>query len=207
MSMADETCIAAALVVDGHRFMIEKNEANNAAYGGNTTLYWNNSYSNLSLENFTAVGGRVTGSSGFLMKPDWTFYSTPHISYDHNNWTSGAISDFNGKTNTPVIVAASADARDMGSVLTAFNADEQQNQGYNDWYIPACGQLALIYMNLKDVNIVLDAIGGQTISGGDYWSSSERSSNDGWRVSFNGGQVYSYYKSNGYKVRFVRDIE
>ena len=208
MSMADETCIAAALVVDGHRFMIEKNESNNAAWGGNTYLYWDNPSSDLSLENFKTVGGGADGSSGYLMKPDWTFNNTPHISYDHNNWTSGAISDFNGKTNTTVIVAASADARDMGSVLAAFNADEQQNQGYNDWYIPACGQLALIYMNLKDVNTILTAIGGQTISDSDYWSSSENSNTNGWRVGFYDGYVLDNNKDNtNFRVRFVRDIE
>jgi len=209
---ADETCIGVALIVNDaptpQKLMIEKNEANNTAWGGNTDFYWDQSYSDLSLENFTDVGGGATGGTGYLMKPDGTFGGTSQISYDHNNWTSGAISDFNGKNNTTVIVAASDDTRDMGSVLKTFNADEQQNQGYNDWYIPACGQLALMYLNMTAINNALTKIGGQTIPYYTYWSSSEYSSNSGWSVGFNTGRVEQRYgnKSSNYRVRFVRDI-
>lgn len=94
----------------------------------------------------------------------------------------------------------------IGHVLNTFLASADA-KGYDDWYIPSCAQLALIFMNLTSVNNALSAIGGQQfdISIG-YWSSSEYSSLYGWYVYFKNGGVYSYQKYNAYRVRFIRDI-
>lgn len=159
----------------------------------------------LSLTNYIKVDG--TNNYGYLPNADGTYFATPHLSDDYTTWTSGALSDFNGKTNTEVIVAASADARDMGTVLKNFNAADDQNQGYSDWYIPACGQLALMYLNMSDINTAITKIGGVNISSGDnYWSSSEYDVDNGWGVDFDNGIVGSDDKGSGGRVRFVRDI-
>ena len=207
---ADETCIAAALIVGDHKLWIEKNESNNPAYGGQTTLYWDISYSDLpEMTNYSVTGGGGNTSSGYLLQANWTYSSSPYLSADYTTWTTGALSDFNGKSNTGYIVASSSDARDMGTVLKNFNeSTDGQNQGKTDWYIPACGQLALIYMNMNDLNTVLNAIGGKPLSADYYWSSSECKGYYAWYVYFSNGVVngYIYGKNNGYQVRFVRDI-
>ena len=99
------------------------------------------------------------------------------------------------------------DARDMCKVLQTFNAGTYgNNQGFTDWYIPAEGQLALIYLNKTAINEALTAIGGTTFSADFYWSSSEYSSCDGWYVGFGNGRVDGGDKYNDRRVRFVRDI-
>lgn len=94
----------------------------------------------------------------------------------------------------------------IGHVLNTFLAGVDA-KGYDDWYIPSCGQLSLICMHLTSVNNALSAIGGQQFNTPAlYWSSSEYSSNYGWSVYFGTGGVSGSDKSLRYRVRFVRDI-
>jgi len=213
----DATCLGVALITDNQRIMIEKmGEANTtsikAAYDadgatntGYTYFYWGMYGSdNSGITNYTKADG--TNSSGYL---GGTF--TPQISTDFTTWTSGALSDFNGKANTAAIQSASdtdsyTTYANMGTYCTKFNATAAENQGFTDWYIPAYGQLALIYLNKTAINEALTAIGGTTFSGNDYWSSSEYNSDYGWYVNFVNGLVYYYGKYSNYRVRFVRDI-
>ncbi len=129
---------------------------------------------------------------------------------DFATWTAGALAEFNGKDNTAAIIAGytehgvSMDTRDMCSVLGTFNASD----AYNDWYVPALGQLALIYLNKTEINAALAKIGGTALAAGRYWSSSENSSNTAWDVHFSSGYVIHDSKEYNYMswVRFVRDI-
>lgn len=199
-NLADTTATGVALVAGEHKFMIAKSDATD---GTNKTLYWTKSESDLSLTNYSNADG--TYFSGYLPRPSGTFYDTPHLSSDYTTWTSGALSDFNGKTNTAVIAAASSDARDMCTVLNTFNDSDI----HNDWYVPACGQLALMYLNMTEINAALAKIGGNVLADGTvgyYWSSSEVSSGDGWYVGFHDALVNNRYKSYYYRVRFIRDI-
>ena len=112
------------------------------------------------------------------------------------------MSDFNGKSNTQVIAASSSNARDMCKVLETY-----AEGGYTDWYVPACGQLALIYLVRTEINAVLAKIGGTAFQSRFYWSSSENGSSNGWGVHFVTGYVDYNLKNNDYfYVRFARDI-
>ena len=100
----------------------------------------------------------------------------------------------------------------IGHVLNTFLASADA-KGYDDWYIPSCGELSLIYMNLTSVNNALSAIGGQQFNTSTiYWSSSEVDAKKAWYVNFVNGHVDSGYgvigniKGDHYRVRFVRDI-
>ena len=195
---ADATATGVALVAGEHKFMIAKRDATND--GSNYYLYWTNNTSDLSLTNYSNADG--TNSYGYLPKPDGTFGGSTHLSDDFTTWTNGALSDFNGKDNTEVIAAASSDARDMCTVLNTFNAADS----YNDWYVPACGQLALMYLNRTEINVALAKIGGTALTEGSYWSSSEKSSGYAWGVGFGNGGVSGNPKGYNGRVRFVRDI-
>lgn len=95
----------------------------------------------------------------------------------------------------------------IGRVLNAFLASSDA-KGYNDWYIPSCPQLSLIWMNLNSVNNALSAIGGQQFdTSNTYWSSSERSANYAWRLNFSSGLVVHREKIVSFRVRFIRDIK
>ena len=229
INKANESCIAVALIVNDapvpQRFWIEKNGESNttsikAAYtadGASNTeyqkFYWGMYGSdNTSITNYTQTGGGGTESLGYLPKANGSYTSSSNrLSGDYTTWTSGALSDFNGKANTAALLAAlDTDSyttyANMATWCRIFNQTATENQGYTDWYIPACGQLSLMYMNMTAINNALTKIGGQTIASNYYWSSSEFSSNIGWLVYFNDGCVNNCIKKDGCRVRFVRDI-
>lgn len=195
---ADATATGVALVAGEHKFMIAKSDATND--GSNYNLYWTNNTSDLSLTNYTKSDG--TNGSGYLPKPDGTFGGSTHLSDDFTTWTNGALSDFNGKANTAVIAAASSHAKDMCTVLNTFNASDS----FKDWYVPACGQLALMYLNMTEINAALAKIGGTALAAARYWSSSENSFYVAWRAYFYDGFVYNNSKDGYGRVRFVRDL-
>ena len=201
---ADASCVAVALIVNDaqtpQKLMIAKADATD---GTNNTLHWTKNKSDLSLTNYTNVDG--TNSYGYLPKPDGSYQSTPNLSGDFTTWTAGALSDFNGKANTAAITAASSDTRDMCTVLNTFNASDS----HDDWYVPACGQLALMYLNKTEINEALEKIDGGAIVDEYYWSSTEYSSNFGWHIYFgNGGTTHGdNFKDYFCRVRFIRDIE
>ena len=222
---ADESCIAVALVVGEHKFWIEKNETKNtetykAAYNefgatntGYTYLYWGG-YGTDQTGIPTYNKADASNSYGYLPRANGSYNSTPNLSGDYTTWTSGALSDFNGKANSDVIktittngTSSSKSYAPMGILLNKFNdANNEENGGYTDWHIPACGQLSLMYLNMTAINNALTKIGGQTIASSYYWSSSEYSSDRGWNVGFSNGDVGYNSKNNNHRVRFVRDF-
>ena len=195
---ADETCIAAALVVGEHKFWIAKDkiEAN-----------WTMSNFN-GITDYAFVGGGSTSSYGHLLQSDWTYQSSPYLSADYTTWTTGALSDFNGRVNSSKLESVTTDGC-LGKALVDFKADNGKNLGKSDWYIPSIGQLALIYINKNELNTVLTTIGGVPFWVDACWSSSEIDANYAWLVNFNGGIVYSGNagKNIKYRVLFIRDIE
>ena len=193
----DATAIGVALIAGEHKFMIAKEDATD---GTNSAFSWGKNSSESSMTEYAYVDG--IHSEGCLPEPDGTFNGTPHLSGDFTTWTEGALSDFNGKTNTAVIAESSSDTRDMCTVLNAFNSSDT----YNDWYIPACGQLALMHLNMTEINAALTKIGGSALSSSNYWSSSEGILGEAWFLKLGVGAVYPVFKNYSYSVRFIRDI-
>jgi len=190
----DATCLGVALITDNQRIMIEKmGEANTTSIKAA----------------YTADGASNTNYTSFY----WGMYGTDVNGIDNKSNGNAAKADFNGKANTEAIIATpdtddNTTYANMGTYCTIFNQTKAENQGYTDWYIPACGQLYEIYTNVTDINTALTNIGGTTLStSNDYWSSSELNSSGGWLVSFNYGNVdANTNKRNRGRVRFVRDI-
>ena len=200
---ADESCKAVAFVLGNHRFMIEKNEYKNPDWNGETQLFGCYSSFDWPCRHTTADG---TNTTGYLPQANGDYYSTPKLSDNNTTWTSGALSDFNGKTNSDDIISGYPDSRDMGVTLERFNQDETQNQGFNDWYIPACGQLALIYLSMNSINEALSKISGILLESSAYMSSTEYSRYNLWYVSFYNGGIGNDQKNKIGNVRFVRGI-
>ena len=196
---ADATAKGVAIVAGEHRFMIAKKDASNN--GSSYNLYWGNKLSGKDVAGIT----NISSGNGYIGE-DKT-YGT-----DFTTWSTGPVVDFNGKANTAAIIAAytdysvDMDAKDMCKVLETFNAGSD-NEGHNDWYVPACGQLALIYLAKTDIEAALAKIGGTAFASALYWSSSENDASYAWYVRFENGNV-SYYGKDGYRqVRFIRDID
>ena len=197
-STADNTAKGVAIVAGEHKFMIAKNDATND--GSNYNLYWGNKLYQKDVAGIT----NISSGSGYI--GEGKTYGT-----DFTIWTAGPVVDFNGKANTDAIIAAytehgvAMDAKDMCKVLETFNGGSD-NQGHTDWYVPACGQLALMYLAKTDINAALAKIGGTALESDYYWSSSEDVSSYAWSVYFSNGLVDIYSKFDYNRVRFVRDI-
>lgn len=96
-----------------------------------------------------------------------------------------AISDYDGEANT----------KDYGDAL---NPEINLQPGQ---YIPSCGQLHLILLNIKAVNQALEAVGGTPLRKEWYWSSTEHSASHSWFVLFGHGGSLSNGKFYTYVVR------
>jgi hypothetical protein len=98
-------------------------------------------------------------------------YSKEILSGDTN---VNALSDFNGLSNTEVLVG-------LGTDYTAANAAHNYNGGVDgtdiQWYLPAAGELGFLMPRFKTINAAITAVGGVAIAEGlhHFWSSTEES--------------------------------
>ena len=218
VSESDNTCIAVALVYDRHRIMIEKFGELNQSYKETTEGYindWSFYYGEYLTDQPDIVNydkAYNINTHGYLKPEKGSYGGSPGLPSDIGLWTSGALSDWDGKANSEVLknVLSGDQSQNshptIGCMLNAF-IDSSDAKGLDDWYIPSCAQLALIFMNLYSVDNALSAIGGLQI-GNDkvYWSSSERNTEEAWNLSTKYLHVSYDNKNMGTMVRFIRDI-
>ena len=102
-----------------------------------------------------------------------------------------------GKANTALIIANQGAVDTAAFAATVCNEYSVTVAGvtYADWYLPSKYELSLLYQQ-KTV------VGG--FADGDYWSSSEGSSNYAWGQYFANGTQYYDDKGNALAVRAVR---
>lgn len=149
---------------------------------------------------------------GYLKPEKGSYGGSPGLPSDIGLWTSGALSDWDGKANSEVLknVLSGGQSQNshptIGRMLNAF-IDSSDANGLDDWYIPSCAQLALIFMNLYSVDNALSAIGGLQIDNDKvYWSSSERNTEEAWNLSTKYLHVSHDTKNAGARVRFILAI-
>ena len=111
-----------------------------------------------------------------------------------------AITDFDGYGNTQKIRNFSGATQYPAAWAVDFA---------NGWYLPAMGQLNILYGNLIEVNAGLAVVGG-TLLGMNaewwYWSSSEYSTYCSWNLSSSGAVNYSLKDENFYEHIGVRSV-
>ena len=110
--------------------------------------------------------------------------------------TPDANMDYNGENNTQAIVGQLQNynsgnyAAKLCADLVAFSFD--------DWYLPAAGELNMMYQQLGPS-------GSGDITIGYYWSSSELNANNAWRLFFGNGTPFFVSKdASDYRCRCVR---
>lgn len=108
---------------------------------------------------------------------------------------AAAKMDFNGETNTAAIVAQLGASN--GMAYAAKLCADLVAYGFDDWYLPAAGELNEIYLKLGPT-------GNSQITTGTYWSSSEGDDNFAWFQFFDVGGQFSYDKDFGGQCRCVR---
>ncbi len=122
---------------------------------------------------------------------------------------------YDGRGDTAKLVA-SATSHPAAEAAAAYKVAGVGSE-YNDWYLPAIGELmdmwgtdtaemtdyigktgAAVYAdsNMKKINDTLTAIGGETMYNKGYWSSSEAYMGNSWELTVRDGYRYNYTKSS-----------
>lgn len=118
---------------------------------------------------------------------------------------NNALSDFNGKGNTDILVGLGSD------YVAANHAKDYTIDGVSsiNWYLPACGELGVMIARLGSINAVISTLGGVAVPT-DYilWSSSEYNKSYAYGVlAYNGSVSYNNMKSNNTRVRYFAIID
>lgn len=87
---------------------------------------------------------------------------------------------------------------------SAVNAAVQYGNG---WYLPAIGQLIVLYGNMPEINAALDAAGGSRMNGRQYWSCTEENGGviSAWMLNFAGASIATP-KGDYSNVRAIRNF-
>lgn len=105
--------------------------------------------------------------------------------FDYKEQELHALDDYDGKANTDHIKR-----------LCEFEFDLS-----DDEWIPALGELAIIYKNKDKLNEALAFVGGDLLVDKWYWSSTESSAVTAWLVGFSDSTVAHGYKGGSFVVR------
>lgn len=118
-----------------------------------------------------------------------------------------AQSDWDGVANTNAIVAQSGSTTSAAKVCLNYVNAEYGTGVYDDWYLPARGELNYIWKNLYSVQKALDEDGDPVTTPltPDYtWSSTEFNGITSYSIPFYIGFTYRQGKGNPSHVRCVR---
>ena len=148
-----------------------------------------------------AEAGGCDDSGGDLIAAEsddsgWAYYGT-------KGYVTGATSLTDGRANTQT---ALSDVNDGNGVYNppGFTPNSHKlcwnktANGYGDWHVPSRDALEKVYDNLKGVI---------SFRSDHYWSSTETSADDAYRIDFRDGAVQSWQKNNTHSLRCVRRVD
>lgn len=107
--------------------------------------------------------------------------------FDYKKQELHALDDYDGKANTDHLKL-------NGEFVFDLDDDE---------WIPALGELAIIFKYKDKLNEALAFVGGDKLTNGIYWSSTEVNANLAWYVGLSTGGVSKYSKITAFAVRPV----
>ena len=199
--LTDETYSAVVFTVKGKAYQVAK--SNLTANDSEDLYYWETGFFDInSLYNYYMLDENC--DNGYL-----NGISTPQLSHNPDEWTYGSISDFNGAQNTAnTIDAQKVDGvlpeNTIGKAVMDYRKNEMINEGYTDWIVPSCGQLAFMYLMRNEIDDLLTMIGGTPLGSNTFWSSSEHNENVNWILNFQKGNVLGYRKYQTQRCRLIR---
>ncbi len=113
--------------------------------------------------------------------------------------------DWQGKKNTQIVLEY---CKANGKSCPAFeyvNSYKTEGTKAGDWYLPAAGELNIIYQNKDVLDTALGKIGGTKLSNDWHWSSSEFSNTLVWRQLFDDGGPATHHSKSNYPS-YVRPV-
>lgn len=120
-----------------------------------------------------------------------------------------AIADFDGRAKTTTILTTLGDnataAKFCNEYYPSNVTSSDENMGAGRWWLPSLGEVAMMWAHVRQLNFVLNAIGGTQIpvGGGWMWSSTARSATAAWALNFNNGRFSYSNTTDGAIVRPV----
>ncbi|MBK8966917.1 MAG: DUF1566 domain-containing protein [Lewinellaceae bacterium] len=126
---------------------------------------------------------------------EWGGFGTDIPTLANITTTAAANADFDGVGNTQKIVDALGN--NSGTAYAAKLCADLVDNGCDDWYLPAAGELKAMYDQLGP--------GGENGFANEYyWSSSEYNLGFAWLQYFVDGFQFSNFKDSFYRCRCVR---
>ena len=119
-------------------------------------------------------GITLTTNRNSDLKADQDYYIDKH---------DDAVADMDGARNT----------NHLRSILNP------QIKLADDWYIPSLGEVYRIFINKKAINAALEFAKGDKLQDSWYWTSTEGSSQNAWRLNFSDGNLHGWYAKVQYK--------
>ena len=113
-----------------------------------------------------------------------------------------AMNDWNGKTNTAAQIthaecSSNAYAPGFCHQYSRVNANGKGLTA-GKWWLPSLGEMMMIYANMTKINYALSLISGATpLQETWYWTSTEYSATNAWRLYLNGGYADNTTKASG----------
>lgn len=123
-----------------------------------------------------------------------------------------AFADFTGKANTDAIIKASSTTNITNTEAYAsgfcntYSRANANGKGLlaGEWWLPSLGELTMIWANFDKINYTLSKIRGATqLQKAWYWSSTQNSAGNAWRLALSDGFANNSYKFNQHRVRPV----
>ena len=141
------------------------------------TLYWSSAA--------VSAGGKTTTDRETALN-DWTGKTSTAAQITHNECKT--------ESYAPGFCASYSRVNANGQGLTA-----------GKWWLPSLGELMMIYANMRKINYALSLINGATqLAETWYWSSTEYSATNAWRLNLNNGYADTGIKAaSQYRVRPV----
>ena len=138
----------------------------------------------------------------------WGNLNDIYLLTNYNNYNGhDAVTDYDGYGNTEIIRTYLYNNNDFAAWIVDFA---------NGWYLPAMGQLRMLWGNLSNVDASLAVVGGQVLLNDYcilyyYWSSDECDYDDAWAIDYKGNLMTlkkneSSSGNHSYKVRSVSNF-
>lgn len=177
--------------------------------GSTTIAFLDRGYLPSDSDNFTKVTSFVDSKAKYKYSP---YIPSPYLgdapnpAYYQEIEYSNVLSDFNGLSNTRLLINAGSNYR---AAYACWNYKDAANSNLQ-WYLPAMGELGYLMPRFKQINESIQAVGGKTVGVNNLWSSSELCWSDfgsseayAWLLDTKDGGVHYKYKDYSYFTRSV----
>lgn len=190
-----------AFVLRGKAYEVAPTEP--AGVNANQEVYWHKT-DKIDIENLTNYS-TVDGNFEHVYMDG---ISEPNISTAPDAWVFGALTDMAGAENTAAIMTAlTVDGVPLENTIAEAVWSYRNAVGQDNWFVPACGQLAFMMNHYQEINAILDKVeGAQFIEQKNYWSSSERNAGSVWSFYLNIKYVAYGWKIYSQRLRLIREL-